>query len=236
MDSQTHTGMTLKEIAKLCGRSESTVRRWIQTSAISAGLFARMADAKDRKEPARFSQSEVVEIVRASGNQTLASLLADQQNQPPENASQTDLYKITEAIAAALHTQARILDRIEQRVGDLEQHGASPRSLRAPEQSEPPAISPRNQLVRLMRQFGAKLRRNGASDGHRDAWRALCQELLYRKEVNVALRARNANKRNIDIIEEQGLLVEAVTIAQALLKAPHRENLIAGLNGIAGAD
>jgi predicted transcriptional regulator len=37
--------MTIKEIAELCGRAQTTIRRWV-TSAETAGLSAKIAEAQ----------------------------------------------------------------------------------------------------------------------------------------------------------------------------------------------
>jgi predicted transcriptional regulator len=68
--------MTIKEIAELCGRAQSTIRNWI-TSANSADLSAKIAEAQQAKKPANFTIEETIAIVRAGKNETLANLLAE---------------------------------------------------------------------------------------------------------------------------------------------------------------
>jgi predicted transcriptional regulator len=68
--------MTIKEIAELCGRAQSTIRNWI-TSANSAEISAKIADAQQAKKPANFTIEETIAIIRAGKNETLANLLAE---------------------------------------------------------------------------------------------------------------------------------------------------------------
>jgi hypothetical protein len=77
--------MTIKEIAELCGRAQSTIRNWI-TSANSAEISAKIAEARETSKPANFTIEETIAIVRAGKNETLADLLA-------ENARNRDNYE-----------------------------------------------------------------------------------------------------------------------------------------------
>jgi len=68
--------MTIKEIADVSNVSQSTIRNWI-TSAKSAEISAKVAKAKETSIAATFYLDEVIAIVRAGGNDTLADLLLD---------------------------------------------------------------------------------------------------------------------------------------------------------------
>lgn len=67
-------GMTIREIAELCGVVEASVRNWI-ASANSADLSAKTADAKESKKAAKFTLEETLAIIRAGGKGLLADLL-----------------------------------------------------------------------------------------------------------------------------------------------------------------
>jgi hypothetical protein len=81
----TSKGMTIKEIAEVCGVDERTIRRWIDSASgntpddpgILPGLSAKTAEAQESKVPAHFSLDEVIAIIRSGGRATLADLLAD---------------------------------------------------------------------------------------------------------------------------------------------------------------
>ena len=68
--------MTIRELADLCEVAESTIRSWI-TSANSAEIFAKTAEAQKTSKAARFTLPEVLAIVRAGGKNTLAALLEE---------------------------------------------------------------------------------------------------------------------------------------------------------------
>jgi hypothetical protein len=68
--------VTIKEIAELCGRAQSTIRNWI-ASANSAEISAKIAEARITSKPASFTLDETLVIIRAGGNEILANLLAE---------------------------------------------------------------------------------------------------------------------------------------------------------------
>lgn len=69
--------MTIAEIAALCGRDESTVRRWVAKAGGELPAAARKMSAAGHGKAARFTLEETVAIVRAGGNNTLADLLME---------------------------------------------------------------------------------------------------------------------------------------------------------------
>ena len=72
------SGMTIRQIAQLCGVSESTVRNWIDLAAASAVIAKPSAEtAKASNTPFSFSLPDTLAIIRAGGNGTLADLLAE---------------------------------------------------------------------------------------------------------------------------------------------------------------
>jgi transcriptional regulator with XRE-family HTH domain len=79
---QNFQGMTVKEIAELCGVDQSTVWRWAQGNDLlqnAKGIAEKLEDArKSGKDPAKFTLEETLAIIgEGGGNKTLASLLAD---------------------------------------------------------------------------------------------------------------------------------------------------------------
>ena len=70
--------MTIKQIAETSNVSESTVRNWAKlASAKTAEVSAKIAKARETSVAADFTLPEVIAIVRAGGNETLANLLAE---------------------------------------------------------------------------------------------------------------------------------------------------------------
>ena len=71
-------GMTIRQLAKLCGVGQSTIRRWADTASVKmAEISAKMAKARKTSRAALFTLEETIEIVRAGGNTTLADLLLE---------------------------------------------------------------------------------------------------------------------------------------------------------------
>jgi hypothetical protein len=75
--------MTIREIAELCGVSESTVRNWIDIASASAKIAKPSAEtAKAENKPFSFTLPETLAIIRAGGKNTLADLLAENAKVP----------------------------------------------------------------------------------------------------------------------------------------------------------
>lgn len=82
--------MTIREIAALCEAGDTTIRRWAElASAKMAEVGAKMADAAEKKKPARFTLPETLAIIRAGGKNTLAALL--EENAKPQAPAQRRL-------------------------------------------------------------------------------------------------------------------------------------------------
>lgn len=74
--------MTIKQIAEVANVDESTIRRWAdKASGKMPDISGKMHKARETSVAADFSVSEVVAIVRAGGNRTLADLLAENARQ-----------------------------------------------------------------------------------------------------------------------------------------------------------
>jgi len=73
----TNEGMTIKEIAEVCGVDERTVQRWVGSVSDKMSSVSDKMSSSSPMYPARFSLDEVLAIIRAGGRATLADLLAD---------------------------------------------------------------------------------------------------------------------------------------------------------------
>lgn len=131
----TEVTMTIKEIAELTGKSKSTVENWIkkilngETTLINGETTLSIREkisSASPAYPARFNEEEVITIIRAGGNETLANLLQDNsknQNAVVMASSSNDLLEnvikslpqvIAHAIASELdrrlpHTQNNLI-------------------------------------------------------------------------------------------------------------------------------
>lgn len=100
--------MTLKQIADLTDKGESTIRRWIDAaSAKMAGLSAKMADAKESKKPARFTLDETIAIIKAGGNETLANML----RQNAEQSSGKNAMIVQEQLLVSLNNLLEVFKK-----------------------------------------------------------------------------------------------------------------------------
>lgn len=77
-------GMTVNEIADVCGVNEKTIRMWIENSSDKMSK-QKLMDAKSTHQKARFSEDEVYMIVASGGNKTqMAKLLEEKWSQSKE--------------------------------------------------------------------------------------------------------------------------------------------------------
>jgi len=106
-------GMTIKQIAELCGIDESTVYRWIQkgTSAECKSALAKCKSAREESISARFTLPEILAIIRAGGKNTLADLLAEnaERRQQIAPALPVNYTELATAVAAAVTTAIKPL-------------------------------------------------------------------------------------------------------------------------------
>lgn len=87
MNTQT---MTLNQIAGLTGKTERSIRLWInkpsektsdisektsETSGKMSEIRSKISEARKTSKAAQFTLEETIEIIKAGGNETLANLL-----------------------------------------------------------------------------------------------------------------------------------------------------------------
>ena len=81
----TNEGMTIRQIAELCGVDGKTVRRWVDNLSTLPGqnvqsfsaIKQKMIEAGEKGEATKLTPSEVITIIRGGGRDTLADLLAE---------------------------------------------------------------------------------------------------------------------------------------------------------------
>lgn len=95
--------MTIKQISELTGKTERTIRQWVRTpsekisgieSEIISSVSEKISGSGKTKKPAEFSLEETLAIVKAGGNETLASLLKDNAEKNKPKSIITDEVKI----------------------------------------------------------------------------------------------------------------------------------------------
>jgi len=107
-------GMTIKQIAELCGAGETTVRRWIDTVPFAEMAKPSAEIAKVSNEPFRFTLPETLAIIRAGGKSTLADLLEDNAQRKEtavavRDAVQDQIKALLPAIVQALRSTPDLL-------------------------------------------------------------------------------------------------------------------------------
>ena len=206
--------MNIKEIAKLTGKCETTIRRWI-TSAKMAEASAKMAEAKKTQIPADFTLEETIEIVKAGGNETLANLLAENAQNQKETAliaSMPD--KDYSLVSALIKSQTEMIKSQTETnnllVKVLSRLDAVPQ-IQGPVDNvvQLPEISMRKEAVKLVNDYVHK-----TGVGYQEIWGQIYSDFYYIYSINVKLRANNMNMSVIEYIEANGYLPELLTIVK----------------------
>jgi len=199
--------MTIKEIVKLTGKSETTIRRWI-SSAKMAHISAKMADAGSAKVPADFTLDETIAIIRAGGNHTLADLLKQNAEQDKKTAlTKREIQMIQVAVRQVTEDIMEQINRTRPAKTELPPGKIEMLHLPSPEKNE------RDQLNQIIRKYASN-----QSLPHAIVWGQLYQELYYRLNINVRKRAQNRNMPIIDYIESEGMLLQALSVAKTMFR------------------
>lgn len=213
--------MNIKEIAKVTGKTERSVRLWIgktseKTSGLSSeiisGLKVKISDAEKTKKPADFTLEETIAIVRAGGNETLANLLmqnaATQKAEMAVGSSLTsrDLDLISAIVAKTVAATTEILSgRLYNIESQIEKRKAL---LPAPE------IKPRDAINKLVREYATKTEMPFNS-----IWNKVYTEFNYTYKCNVKTSAYNRDMTVIDYIETEGMIEQLLAVAVKVLEA-----------------
>lgn len=76
---------SIKEISKLCNRTELTLQRWVGNGPkLSPRLSAKIEKALNNGKPARFSLNQVVQILQAVGKPMIADLIREIKKSQPK--------------------------------------------------------------------------------------------------------------------------------------------------------
>ena len=215
--------MNIKEIAKLTGKSERTIRRWISSpsdkmtgsSEIMSGLSVKIAESERTKKPTDFNLDETITIVKAGGFETLANLLSENAQNQKETAliasmpdkdynlvsmlikSQTEMVKSqteTNNLLIKVLSKLDAVQQIQEPVNNVVQL---------------PEISMRKEAVRLVNDYVQK-----TGVGYQEIWGMIYSDFYYVYSINVKLRANNMNMSVIDYIETNGYLPELLAIVK----------------------
>jgi DNA-binding transcriptional MerR regulator len=205
--------MTIKEIAEMTNVSAETVRRWVHNLPQNVeGIKERLSLAKKSgKTSVDFSLPEVIEIVRAGGNETLAKMLMDNaaMKQLDEKKSSTlsgNHFDILRSMIDTLEAQEKRLSAVESEISSIKKQ--SPKALTAPQKTDRATL---NQIVRLYADAQC-------SGDFRQAWAWLYQECLYRLSRNFPLCAKHEGISTLDYIDREGYMSHVLSIARECLR------------------
>lgn len=193
--------MTIKELVGFTGKTERTLRRWIEKSNILG------CDKMSYHVERDYTIDEVEEILKAgSMSKDAVSIIMQNARQPKELAITGDnilmqfMVKMQEQNQQFMNSVINRLERLETK---------EPKQLLLP---SAPDLEPRAYLNQLVREY-SQLK----SVDFQKSWNILYTEMLYRCKVNIKVKARNEGIKPIDYLEREGFLLTGCSIMKVLI-------------------
>lgn len=207
--------MTIKEIAKLAGRTDQAVRNWLEIA--QQNKLVAQTKKLVRGRNTEFTLEETVAIIRSGGNDTLADLLLE--NAKRDISVQNDVFsvdqtvsmvnlfnrmdKLTETIGNMVTVIAARMEVQEDRIKKLESKFEEKQALLpAPEKSS------RSNLNQIVRNYAIE-----NEIAFKNAWNILYKEFDYRMNTNIKTRASHREMSAIDYIESEGMMDTLLSVA-----------------------
>lgn len=202
--------MTVKEIASFTGKTERAVQNWIKKANEKSSLINEKSSLSSPLYPADYNIDDVEIILECS------SMSKDAVNILMQNARGNDVEKtnkvqdvdyavLAQVVAVAVTTAMKpIIENISM-VNNKSKNDV----VLLP---EPVEQSPRQYLNRLVREY-AEVKHIS----YQESWGSLYNEILYRCEINVKVRARNKGLKPIDILERENMLLQACSIIKTMM-------------------
>ncbi len=203
--------MTTRQIAEAVGKTERAVRNWTRKAAENFSSVAEKMTASSPMRPADYNLDEVTEIIKQGMGANAAAVYrqnAEQSVRPEVARSSSTNDDIDREFKAAIAGLYKMLQSHENRIQSIERDHEHRKAL-----APPPGMSTRQELVLAMRKV-AHRKYNG---DHASAWAELSRQMYYRCSINLKVRANNDGVRRIDILERDGLLETATSIALEML-------------------
>lgn len=213
MNTQT---MTLNQIAGLTGKTERSIRLWInkpsektsdisektsETSGKMSEIRSKISEARKTSKAAQFTLEETIEIIKAGGNETLANLLLENAHrqqviEAESTLTPRDLNLISTLIKG-------IFGELDSRVNKIENRIEERQAL-----LPPPDIKPRDAINKLVRDYATRF-----DYQYNTVWNKLYTEFNYHYNVNVKTCASNRSMPIIDYIETEGMIDQLHAVA-----------------------
>lgn len=197
--------MNTREIAQAVGKTERSVRNWVNKVAEKSSAMAEKMSASTSTHPADFTLDETLAIIETGMGKNAADLYRMNAAQNTVSISHdSDLRGAFQMMAEAFNRLAKISDDQNARLSKIE-HRIEERQALLPA----PQLHPRDHVSMIVRDYAAKSR----SD-FREAWNNLYKNFGYRTNSNPGQCAKNRGMKIIDYIEAEGQIetLEAVAL------------------------
>lgn len=199
--------MTTKEIAEAVGKDERSVQRWVRKASDKMSSVSDKMSSSTSTHPADYDLEETCAIIEAGmGANAAAIYRANAQTIAP--AVVDNEYGLDREYKLAIAGLYKMLESHESRIAKVERDHEERKAL-----APPPSKSTRQEL----RQIIGKLASSKYDNDYRRAWADLYREVYYRCRINVTARARHDGVKGVDVLEREGLLETATSIAMELL-------------------
>ena len=204
--------MNVKEIAKVIGKDETSIRRWVKRAAGKMPAMAGKMLASTSTHPADFDLEETIAIIEVGLGKKAAGMYRrnaekDAVSDKPASGSVTvkDLEYLTVSFARIIAESNGSLDRRMTAIEDKLQERQA--LLPAPQMSN------RDNLNMIIREFSST---TGIPYG--EVWGMIFKEIYLVLNINLRQLIEYVDMPVIEYIEMIGLLSEALFVARKILK------------------
>jgi len=206
--------MTTKEIAEFFGKSSDTITRVAKKN----GIIIANGKLKDfNKDETEILSRAFYKVVPAIIKTAIDNTFAMPKAQPLANAELATTVKANNQVeqlgvmvanlCMAVSEQMKMITAQNEKINAfINQSKPEIKALPAPK------LTPRDEL-RMIINKASKV-----SGDYSGAWKTLYTEIYYRLHINAQERAKNAKTTAIDILDAEGLLESAVSIAREIFK------------------
>ena len=196
--------MTVKEIAEMLNKNESTVQRWIKKVRCKMQSVDCKMQSSTSMHPADFEIDETISIIETGLGKSAAYMFSQNAKniQRPSDSllSQKEIEMITKIVSVTVSETMRQLDN---RVNTIEKRIEERRAL-----LPAPDIAPRDRINMIMRQYASN---NGK--GFQEVYNDLYRRFNYTHKCNVNVAAKNRGMPIIEYIEVEGMLEDLEAVA-----------------------
>ena len=201
--------MTIKELAEFTGKTERTIRNWVNKAGKINGLIQeKISRSLETKKSSDFTVDEIGEVLNA-GSMSKDAVTILMQNARQETTvittnNSVDYVEIGKMIAMAV-TSA--MTPILQELRQPQQN--QPKQLALP---SAPDIKPRALLRQLVNDYAHSI-----NITPRESWNELYKQFYYRCNESIKTKAKNLKIIPLDYLENENKLLTACSIMKDLI-------------------